>query len=432
MKKKTSEQGDETSPLESKEFGAVTKHLGFCHHASWECASKRCSLTRGWYRKNRRINSRAVKGRLVIVMPNGVTNAGGITLVSWALPTFALLDWLAVEGREVPEISHRLVDTTQEIILDLALVMHTIEGSLPHIFESVPESTLGRCKSFSKVATRLRDAALALILCVEVGSRLAGGKQCCSWTGTDALSFVNAIWNLAISMRNLSHAVHARPARRSPRAADSAIFPTTGARTWRGWRWWRRWRWARSWWRRTCSKHQVNTRTVQPGRLPSARRVRKLLCSLLLTPPNFHVSSAFIGTSSPPEWISTMGLGLVMKFLWPIRPLVRAGAATCRHRMACLARCGSGIGLVASLLLVIHRQAWQRLALPRFLPCFRDVVGPHHHNFMAFCMAQCCGITLQLVCPTPLIFSKCCETLGTRIRVTFVHLLKLSREQWPH
>jgi len=75
-------------------------------------------------------------------MPNRVTDARWVALVCWACTAFALLDWLALEVCEVPEVSHWLIDTTQDVILCLTLVIHATERFLTFIGEGVPEGPL--------------------------------------------------------------------------------------------------------------------------------------------------------------------------------------------------------------------------------------------------------------------------------------------------
>jgi len=125
-------------------------------------------------------------------MPNGVADAGRIALVCWALATFTLLNWLAIWGREVPEISDWLIDIAQKIILDRALVVNATESASAHVLEGVPKSALRRCESLGRStletaglrislqmreAARLRDAAPALIFFVKVRTGLAAGSH---------------------------------------------------------------------------------------------------------------------------------------------------------------------------------------------------------------------------------------------------------------
>jgi len=80
-------------------------------------------------------------------MPNGVANAGWVALVGRTFAAFALLNWLAIGGCEVPEVSNWLIDTTQKIVVDGALVVNATESARAHVLEGVPESALRRCQS---------------------------------------------------------------------------------------------------------------------------------------------------------------------------------------------------------------------------------------------------------------------------------------------
>jgi len=75
-------------------------------------------------------------------MPDGVANARWVTLICWAGACLSLLDWLSIEICKIPEISHRLVYSTQHIILRLSLVILAVEINLTFIFEGVPEVSL--------------------------------------------------------------------------------------------------------------------------------------------------------------------------------------------------------------------------------------------------------------------------------------------------
>merc|ERR550514_1658301 len=94
--------------------------------------------------KHRWINCRSVKSRLVVIVPDRVSNARGISLVCWSGSSLTLLNWLSIQISEVPEFPHGLVHSCQFVVLRLTLVIDTIEVALVNVRESVPESTLRR------------------------------------------------------------------------------------------------------------------------------------------------------------------------------------------------------------------------------------------------------------------------------------------------
>merc|ERR550514_2569657 len=111
---------------------------------SREIAFGGCRLACRRNGKHRWINCRSVKSRLVVIMPDGVSNARWISLVSWSGSSLTLLNWLSIQISEVPKLPHRLIHSRQFVVLCLSLIVDTIEVALVNVLQSVVEITLRR------------------------------------------------------------------------------------------------------------------------------------------------------------------------------------------------------------------------------------------------------------------------------------------------
>merc|ERR1719198_405389 len=109
---------------------------------SREIAFQGCRLASLWNCKHRRINCRRVKGVRVVVVPDCVSNARWISLVSWSGSSLTLLNWLSIQISEVPEFPHGLVHSRQFVILCLPRIVDTVKIALVNVRQSVVEIAL--------------------------------------------------------------------------------------------------------------------------------------------------------------------------------------------------------------------------------------------------------------------------------------------------
>jgi len=71
-----------------------------------------------------------------------MSNAYWVPLVCRSGSSFALLNRLAVDISEIPEIGDWFVHAAQQVILDFASIVNSIEVNLPFVSKLFPERTL--------------------------------------------------------------------------------------------------------------------------------------------------------------------------------------------------------------------------------------------------------------------------------------------------